>query len=350
MNIYRTELTEREKSILRYVIHQFILTANPVGSRNLSKKYEVGFSPATVRNIMSDLEESGFLGHPHTSAGRVPTDLGYRFYVNSLMETPQLSKTEVDFIESHFEQLNTQTDEILKITSSILSNLTSQLAYVSYPKLGNAILEKIQLVTVSSSRLLVVVSIKSGMIRTITLEVETGLENKNLLTIQRLLNERLAGLTFTEIKQTISERLNSISDKDLKPVIRVFLDSVGEIFNDIKTNEDSIITGTKNLLNQPEFADPKNISSIIELVEDKDIIIHVMDKKIKTNLGQVSITIGSESNEEKLNDYSVVVKEYNVGQVVGSIGIIGPKRMTYSHEIASVVQMAEILSKVFSNK
>ena len=348
--MFTPELTEREKSILRYVIHQFILTANPVGSRNLSKKYEVGFSPATVRNIMSDLEDSGYLGHPHTSAGRVPTDLGYRFYVNSLMETPQLSKTEVDFIESHFEQLNTQTDEILKITSSILSNLTSQLAYVSYPKLGNAILEKIQLVTVSSSRLLVVVSIKSGMIRTITLEVEAGLDSKNLSTIQRLLNERLAGLTFTEIKNSISERLKSVSDKDLKPVIRVFLDSVGEIFNDVKTNEDSIITGTRNLLNQPEFADPKNISSIIELVEDKDIIIHVMDKKINTNLGQVSITIGSESNEEKLNDYSVVVKEYNVGQVVGSIGIIGPKRMTYSHEIASVVQMAEILSKVFSKK
>ena len=348
--MFTSELSDREKSILRYVIHQFILTANPVGSRNLSKKYEVGFSPATVRNIMSDLEESGFLGHPHTSAGRVPTDLGYRFYVNSLMETPQLSQNEVDFIGSHFEQINSDTDEILKITSNILSNLTSQLGYVSYPKFGNAILEKIQLVPVSNSRLLVVISIKSGMIRTITLEVEAGLEKKNLSTIQRLLNERLAGLTFIEIKQTISERLRGVTNKDLKPVIRVFLDSVGEIFNDVKTGEDSIITGTKNLLNQPEFADPKNISSIIELVEDKDIIIHVMDKKNESNINQVSITIGSESNEEKLNDYSIVVKEYHIGQVAGSIGIIGPKRMTYSHEIASVVQMAEILSKVFSKK
>jgi len=346
--MFAKELTEREKSILRYVIHQFILTANPVGSRNLSKKYNIGYSPATVRNVMSDLEETGFLGHPHTSAGRVPTDLGYRFYVNSLMETPQLTQNEVDFIESHFDHLNIETDEILKITSSILSNLTSQLAYVSYPKLGNAILERIQLVAVTSSRLLVVISIKSGMIRTITLEIEAGLEKKNLSTIQRLLNERLAGITFSEIKKTISERVKSISNKDLKPVIRVFLDSVEEIFNDIKPNENSIITGTKNLLNQPEFTDPKKISSIIELVEDRDIIIHVMDEKTENNQGQVSITIGSESNEEKLNDFSIVVKEYNVGQVMGSIGIIGPKRMTYSHEIASVVQMAEILSKVFS--
>ena len=256
--MFTEELTEREKSILRYVIHQFILTANPVGSRNLSKKYNIGYSPATVRNVMSDLEESGFLGHPHTSAGRVPTDLGYRFYVNSLMETPQLSPDEVDFIESHFEHLNAETDEILKITSSILSNLTSQLAYVSYPKLGNAVLERIQLVSISSSRLLVVISVKSGMIRTITLEVETGLEKKNLSTIQRLLNERLSGITFTEIKKTISERVRSISNKDLKPVVRVFLDSVEEIFNDVKPNENSIITGTKNLLNQPEFTDPQS--------------------------------------------------------------------------------------------
>jgi heat-inducible transcriptional repressor len=348
--MFTAELTEREKSILRYVIHQFILTANPVGSRNLSKKYDVGYSPATVRNVMADLEISGFLGHPHTSAGRVPTDLGYRFYVNSLMEEQQLTKNEVDFIDSHFDQLNADTDEILKITSSILSSLTSQLAYVSYPKLGNAILEKIQLVAISNSRLLVVISIKSGMIRTITLEVEAGLDKNKLSNIQRLLNERLAGLSFAEIKKSIHERVKSISNKDLKPVIRVFLESVGDIFNDVKTNEDSIITGAKNLLNQPEFADHKSISSIIELIEDKDIIIHVMDKKTGNNQGEVSITIGSESNEEKLNDYSIVVKEYNVGQVLGSIGIIGPKRMTYSHEIASVVQMAEILSKVFNKK
>ena len=206
------------------------------------------------------------------------------------------------------------------------------------------------MVSISKSRLLVVVSIRSGMIRTITLEVEAGLDRNNLSTIQRLLNERLAGLTFKEIKKTISERVYSISNKDLKPVIRVFLDSVGEIFNDVKTHEDSIITGTKNLLNQPEFTDPKNLSSIIELVEDKDIIIHVVDEKTSLNKGEVSVTIGSESNEEKLNDYSIIVKEYNVGQIMGSIGIIGPKRMTYSHEIASVVQMAEILSKVFSKK
>ena len=227
-------LTDREKSILRYVIHQFILTANPVGSRNLSKKYEIGFSPATVRNIMSDLEESGYLGHPHTSAGRVPTDLGYRFYVNSLMESPQLQQSEVDFIESQLEQVNIETNEILRITSTILSSLTNQLAYVSYPKFGNAILEKLQLVEVSSSGLLVVISIKSGMIRTITLEIIVALIGRALKQSERLLNERLSGLKFSEIRETFSERIKNISSSEFKLVIRVFLDSVSEIFTDVQ--------------------------------------------------------------------------------------------------------------------
>ncbi len=341
-------LTEREKSILRYVIHQFILTANPVGSRNLSKKYEIGFSPATVRNIMSDLEESGLLNHPHTSAGRIPTDLGYRYYVNSLMDSPKLAKSEMEFIESQFEQINVETNEILKITSTILSSLTNQLAYVSYPKFGNAVLERLQLVEVSSSRLLVVITIKSGMIRTITLEINSGFDRKSLKSIERILNERLSGLTFSEIRETVSERIKNISESNYKPVIRVFLDSVSDIFTDVRSNEDSIITGAKNLLNQPEFTDYKKFSSIIELVEDKDIIIHVMDEKAKDNLGQVSITIGSESKDKKLNDFSIIVKDYTVGQVAGSIGIIGPKRMRYSHTIAAVVHMAEILSKIFN--
>lgn len=229
-----------------------------------------------------------------------------------------------------------------------MSSLTNQLAYVSYPKFGNAILERLRLVEVSSSRILVVITINSGMIRTITLEITSGFDRKSIKTIERLLNERLSGLTFSEIRETLTERIKNISSSEFKPVIRVFLDSVAEIFTDVRSNEDSIITGTKNLLTQPEFIDHKKLSSIIELIEDKDIIIHFMDDNTNRNSGKVSITIGSESREEKLNDYSIIVKEYNIGQVVGSIGIIGPKRMRYSHSIAAVVQMAEVLSKIFN--
>ena len=146
MNIYN--LNEREKSILRFVIHQFILTANPVGSRLISKKYQIGLSAATIRNIMADLEDSGFLGHPHTSAGRVPTDKGYRFYVDSLMEPMQLKKREIDLIDSSLESTFGETDQILKVTSFLLSDITNLIACVTYPKINKSILEKIQLVVV----------------------------------------------------------------------------------------------------------------------------------------------------------------------------------------------------------
>jgi heat-inducible transcriptional repressor len=343
-------LTDREKSILRYVINQYILTATPVGSRSISSKYNLGVSPATVRNIMSELEDLGYLGHPYTSAGRIPTDQGYRLYVDSLMDSPKLNKEEYELIDNQLEQTDFETNEILKITSSLLSSLTNQLACVSYPKLGNAILRKIQLVPLSSSKILVVVSIKTGMIRTITLEIKARYEKNTLRTVEQFLNQRLSGLTFTEIRNTISERIRNYSTKNNEPVVRVFLDSVEKIFKDVKSSEDSIITGTKNIINQPEFIDTDHFKSIIELAEDKDIIIHIMDKESTKKTGDVSVTIGSEIEEEKLNDYSIVVKEYNIGQIAGNIGIIGPKRMEYSHTIASVIYMAELLSKIFKNK
>ena len=200
MELY--ELNEREKSILRYVIHQFILTASPVGSRNISKKYDIGLSPASIRNIMSDLEESGFLGHPHTSAGRVPTDKGYRFYVDSLMEPTHLNDLEKDLIKNSIDSANTETDELIKITSLILSDLTNQLACVTYPKFDNATLEKIQMVQLSSSRVLVVISVKTGLVRTITLEINSKVDSSRLEKVQRILNERLSGLKFSEIRTT----------------------------------------------------------------------------------------------------------------------------------------------------
>ena len=168
------ELNDREKNILRYIIQQFILTASPVGSRNITKKYDIGISPATVRNIMSNLEESGYIDHPHTSAGRIPTDKGYRFYVDSLMDIQKLRSSEIGIINKSFESNHSETDDILNITSLILSSITNQLACVMYPKLDTGVLEKLQIVNLSSTRILVILSISS---------VSEGLDSKLLLMI-----------------------------------------------------------------------------------------------------------------------------------------------------------------------
>ncbi|MFA7228025.1 MAG: heat-inducible transcriptional repressor HrcA [Melioribacteraceae bacterium] len=338
------QLKEREKAILRFVIHQFILTANPVGSRNISKKYDIGLSPASIRNIMSDLEDTGFLNHPHTSAGRVPTDKGYRFYVDSLMDPPKLDQSAKNIIDANLSSAPNQTEELLKITSSILSDLTNQLAMVTYPKFEQAILQKIQIVQLSSTRILVVVSVISGLVKTITLEIDAEVIEEQIASVQQLLNERLTGLRFSEIRNSIEERVKDFNSENYRPIIRVFLDSVDKIFTDI-SSEKAIISGTKNILMQPEFEDVNNFQSVIELIENKDIIIHILDGKKLPLETDVSITIGQEIQDEKLSDYSMISKEYKIGDLHGTLGIMGPKRMDYSKIVAAVVYIAEQLTQ-----
>ena len=339
------ELNEREKSILRYVIHQYILTANPVGSRNISKKYDVGFSPATIRNVMADLEDSGLLGHPHTSAGRVPTDLGYRFYVDSLMGVPKLAITEKRAAESLITSGSRDSDDLIKVTSSILSDITHQLACITYPQFSNSVLEKIQIIKLSLTKILVIVTVKSGLVKTITLELRANFGQSDLENMQRILNQRLSGLKFSEIRETIVDRFRNIYATQYKPIIRVFLDSVDKIFTDKPDNNKSVVTGTKNILSQPEFEDLDKFQSIIELVEDRDVIIHLMNDRVSENIKDINIRIGAENTEEKFISYSLVTKKYNVGDAIGSVGIIGPKRMEYSKVIATVEYVAELLTE-----
>ncbi len=339
------ELTDREKSILRYVIHQFILTANPVGSRNIARKYDLGLSAATIRNIMADLEETGLLNHPHTSAGRIPTDKGYRLYVDTLMDPPNLLPKEKQIINTELEALRGDTEMLLKVTSSILSNITNQLALVSYPKFEQAVLEKIQIVQLSSTRILVVVSIESGLVKTITLELSVEINSKSLSAVERFLNERISGLKFSEIRSTIADRVKDFNQEEYKPIIRVFIDSVDQLFADRQVTDKSFITGTKNILNQPEFEDHEHFKGVIELVEDKDIIIHVTESDRTGNIDNVSITIGSENKVVKFSDYSIVTKEYKIGDAKGTLGIVGPKRMQYSKIVAAVAYIAQLLSE-----
>ncbi len=341
------DLNDREKTILRSIVHQFILTASPVGSRNITKKFDIGFSPATVRNIMSDLEDLGYINHPHTSAGRIPTDKGYRYYVDSLMELQKLKSSDKGIIDKSLDKSLLETDEILQIASQLLSRITKQIACVTYPTLDNGIFEKIQLVELSSTRLLVVVSIKSGLVKTITLEFESEIESSKLQRAESLLNERLNGLTFQEIRNTFKERFTDITETE-KPIIRLFVDSVDKIFKDNKKSDKLVITGATNVIQQPEFEDPEKFQSVVELIEDKNIIIHIMDKKKAENISNVSISIGSEIEDEKLNEYSLITKEYSYGGDSGTVGIIGPKRMEYSKVVAIVSYLGDMLSEVLT--
>ncbi|GBD88326.1 heat-inducible transcription repressor HrcA [bacterium BMS3Abin03] len=340
------DLNEREKNILKSIVQQFILTASPVGSRNITKKYDMGISPATVRNIMADLEDSGFINHPHTSAGRVPTDKGYRYYVDSLMELRKIRSAQKGLISKALKVDTEEPEELIRITSKLLSTITNQLACVSYPDLDSAVLTKLQIISLTSSRIMVVISIKSGLVRTITLEIKSNIRHSRLESVQGLLNERLAGLRFSEIRKTFKDRFKDISEKQ-KPIIRLFIDSVDRIFKDDRKSDHLIVTGAKNIIKQPEFENPEKFESVIELMEDKEIIIHIMEKSTENN--DVYISIGSENKYSKLQDYSFISKEYKFGETVGTLGIVGPKRMEYSKVVAIVDYIAKMLSEFLKN-
>ena len=193
------------------------------------------------------------------------------------------------------------------------------------------------------------ISIKSGLVKTITLELETELKESQLESVQSLLNEKLSGLSLEEIRNTFKERFSD-ANEDQKPIIRLFVDSIDKLFKDDFKSERMIVTGAKNIIQQPEFENPENFQSIIELIEDKDVIIHIMEKSSELKKEEVYISIGSENIEKKLKEYSFVSKEYKFGETSGTLGIIGPKRMEYSRIIAIVDYLARVLSEQIKSR
>lgn len=334
-------LSEREKIILRLIIEDFIQTASPVGSRYISKKTDIKLSPATIRNVMSDLEDLFYITHPHTSGGRVPTDKGYRYFVNELMDIEPLKSNEKTKLKKMVEDADLSGDEIFKEVSKILGKLTKELSIVSQPYLSNGILEKLELVSLSSTKLLVVVSIKSGLVRTILFDVESEISRDKIENISRMLNEKLSGLTLKDIRGTYKDRIGNIKDHDTG-IIKIFVDSIDKIFQDEKQGVTLYFGGTVEVLSQPEFGKAAEYKNIIELTDDKDVVVHVLNN-LPTDVKGYAVSIGEENKDDKLKNYSVVSTTYNVGDVSGKIALIGPRRMDYSKLISLLNYTSEII-------
>lgn len=346
LNEKKVQLNEREQSILRHVVHNYIHTAIPVGSRYISKHLEPGLSAASIRNVMADLEETGYLSHPHTSAGRVPTDVGYRFYINYLMDVEQLGEEEKLQIKQQLDQTNS-TEEMLRETSKLLGKISHQLSVVTSPHLGSGVFEKIELIPIATSKLLVVISIRTGIVRTIMMEVGVDIKREHIDQVGRLMNERLMGLTLKEIRDTFVDRIRDMKD-ERTGLIRLFIESVDQLFTDYKEGEKVHIGGTKNIIEQPEFIDPKNFRSVIELIENEDIIVHLLQKHDELQKDFV-VTIGAENRDDSAKDYSLVTSTYNIDGINGRVGIIGPTRMNYSQVIPLVDYVAQIIVEMLSS-
>jgi len=340
-------LTDREKEVLKYIVENYIRIASPIGSRSISRQMDFNLSPATIRNVMSDLEEMDLLDTPHTSAGRIPTDKGYRYYVDILMEKEKLNLQEEFQIKNQFMERNLnilESQDLYIETSRILGKISHLLAVVTQPQISKGIFDKLEFVNLASNKVLVVLNIKSGIVKTVIMEIDSEISKSKLESLSSFLNERLHGLSLNQIRESITERVSDYKYQEPE-LIQLFINSIDKLYTEEETGNKIYIGGTGDLILQPEFENPKNFKQIIDLAEDKNLVIHIFENSAKAD-NEVFISIGNENEEEKLKNYSVVTTSYNAGEVKGNIGVIGPKRMNY----ARMISLLQYTSKLINEK
>jgi heat-inducible transcriptional repressor len=342
-------LSDREKEILKILIDHYIGSAEPVGSRILAKKYDLGLSPATIRNTIKDLEELELVIQPHTSAGRIPTKKGYRLYVDYLLRPDRLSNVDREKIEKNIQKDYAGVDQVLEQTARVLGNVSHQLGIAVSPRFESGILTRLELIPVAERRVLVVLAIKSGLARTILLEVETDLTDRALSETAAILNERLCGLSVGDIRRTIKDRLKEPTMGDPR-LIKILIDASDDFFAIPEDNEIHL-GGAMNLISQPEFNSPDKIKDVIKLVEERQTIYELVSNSGIVEGITVTIGIGHRkkgNQKEAPEELSVMSKAYTAGKVKGVVGIIGPTRMPYSKLVGIVDYTAKRLSEILS--
>ncbi|MBI4541322.1 MAG: heat-inducible transcription repressor HrcA [Gemmatimonadetes bacterium] len=343
------ELTDRERRVLDAVVRTYVETAEPAGSRTVSRRFDLGVSAATIRNTMSDLEDKGYLFHPHTSAGRIPTDRAYRFFVDRLIEPARLSEVERARLQVELRAGDASAvDRLIRRATRALSLLSRELGVAIAPRLDDAVLERIDLIQVSSAKVLMVLAIRSGLARTVYVDLPGEMPRDALITLAMLLNERLAGLTLREIRETLPERLRDsirMDDPAAEELLNIFIQSGGELFEWPLAGGSEVHLGQASMLaSQPEFTTGTRLKGLIELTERRDLIASVLGSR--EHQGGLVITIGAEHRTEELSGFTLVTAEYHVGGLKGVIGVIGPTRMPYEKIIAIVDYTSSLVSRI----
>jgi len=326
-------LTDREIRVLEAVIQVYIETAEPAGSQTVAQRFPIGVSSATIRNTMSELEEKGYLYHPHTSAGRIPTDRAYRWYVDNLLRLAPPSHEDQQALQAELVYRSAM-EEILRRAAQVLGVLTQELGVAVAPAFDRVILERLDLVTVASDRLLLVFHLKSGAVRTIFVEVARSIVPEAVQRVAQILNERLAGLSLAEIRTTLSERLRDAdSGAHERELLNIFIEEGEEIFS-LSTGPETVVLGSAQMLaGQPEFATSGRIRDLLDLTERRDLLRQALSARRADGL---TITIGGEHNDSRLTGFTLVTSSYRSGDLTGVIGVIGPTRMPYDKIIGLV--------------
>jgi heat-inducible transcriptional repressor len=339
------ELSKRERMVLEAVIRTYVQTAEPAGSRTLSRRFGLGVSPATIRNTMSDLEEKGFLFHPHTSAGRVPTDKAYRAFVDALLSRPPVEAPERERLQEQITAGGTAIENILRRAAQSLGVLTQELGVALGPRLNDIVLERLDLVRVATDRLLMVLSLRGGVVRTVFVEAQGEIADLALAQVAFVLNDRLAGLTLRDIRASLAARLrDSVTAPGAGELLNIFLEEGEQLFDAAMPGpEDGVVLGQASVLaEQPEFAQQDSMRRLLALTETPARLAEAIRRR---SLHQgINITIGNEHNDPELEQFTVVTAEYQVGSLSGVIGVIGPTRMPYDKVISLVSHTSRLLT------
>ncbi len=338
------KMDERKQKVLQAIILDYIATAEPVGSRTISRKYNLGVSPATVRNEMADLEELGLIEQPHTSAGRIPSQSGYRYYVDCLMEKEPLDKDIKDMISKAMMVRMRETEALIQISGKLLSQLTSYTALILAPSLGRNALRHLQILPIDDNKAVVVIVLDNGHVEHKVIDVPSGINNEDFTAISRVLNEQLYGLPVEQWRPTI---LQTIYHELLYQ--KKLLNSVIELVENAITIEGEnkvYLGGTLNILNQPEFKDIEKVKSLLELLEQESAIKEVLHPAPEAG---ITVKIGSENIHQSMKNCSLITATYQVnGRVIGTLGVLGPTRMEYSKAVSILEYITEALSKAIT--
>lgn len=338
------DLTERERQVLQAVVQAYIETAEPAGSRTIAKSFPLGVSAATIRNTMSDLEERGYLYHPHTSAGRIPTDRAYRLYVDALIWDRPITPDEQSAIERHLHSERSTIEDVLRKAAQVLGVLTQELGLGVVPAVAAGVLERLELVQVSSERLLMVLVLKGGSARTIFVEVSGHLPPDVVSSVSTLLNERLRGLTLQDIRRTLRERLrDSAGGAGQQELLNIFIEEAGQLFDVDANAEASVVLGSAQMLaEQPEFSSNQQMRALLDLTERRDVLRQAL---LARGTPGLDVTIGAENLDPRLKGFTIVTSTYSSGPLSGVLGVIGPTRMPYQ----KVLALVEYTSRLMSN-
>lgn len=333
---------ERQRDVLQFIVRSYIDTALPVGSKHLVDKYRMKYSAATVRNDMATLENMGYIKQPHTSAGRIPTDEGYKFYVESLMKEEKVSSLEKEEIYEKMDRVGSNVNLILEEATRILGKISQELSIVITPWVSWGIFDRLELIKLNEKKILVVIHVQARSVKTIILTVKSDLKQSDLEKAASILNERLNGLTLETIQQTIHERIKDVKGAN-KLLLQQVTYSASDLF-DFSEPFEVYTGGTENILFQPEFTNTTMLQSILYLIDNRKYLIHLFNRKSN----KIEITIGQENKDKRLHSFTVITTSYQRGKDIGTLGIIGPTRMRYSKILPLIETMAMVMSHYLS--